>query len=92
MLVAEYSTGKNARNEIVVWDRVVMHDDKDAHRVSIKNVKLKYDFFDDGKNLRGRCLASSMESAAGCLPFACGVVLSGGDGCLFCAKEQNSGG
>jgi signal peptidase complex subunit 3 len=53
MLVAEYSTKKNARNQIIIWDRIVMRNDPEKHVITIKNGKSKYEFWDDGKGLKG---------------------------------------
>lgn len=53
MLVAEYSTPKNSKNQVIVWDRIIMRDEPEKHVIAIKNGKPKYQFWDDGKHLKG---------------------------------------
>ncbi|KAK0418462.1 hypothetical protein QR680_013570 [Steinernema hermaphroditum] len=48
-LVAEYQTPKNVMNQVVLWDKIIMRDERSV--VHEENLVPKYYFFDDGNNL-----------------------------------------
>eukprot|EP00920_Eleutheroschizon_duboscqi_P016006 GHVT01037542.1.p1 GENE.GHVT01037542.1~~GHVT01037542.1.p1 ORF type:complete len:118 (+),score=22.50 GHVT01037542.1:1819-2172(+) len=50
-VMATYSTPRNFRNEVVVWDQIVT-DAKDA-KIELEEQLNKYPILDDGKGLRG---------------------------------------
>ncbi|CAI5446312.1 unnamed protein product [Caenorhabditis angaria] len=50
-LVAEYQSKNNAINQVVLWDRIVERSERVV--MNEKNLKTKYYFLDDGKNLIG---------------------------------------
>ncbi|NXU60413.1 SPCS3 peptidase, partial [Horornis vulcanius] len=49
-LSAEYSTKNNALNQVVLWDKIMLRGDNP--RLSLKDMKSKYFFFDDGNGLK----------------------------------------
>ncbi|XP_053994086.1 signal peptidase complex subunit 3 [Hylaeus anthracinus] len=50
-LTAEYQTETNDFNQIVLWDKIVLREDKAVF--DFKNMNTKYYFWDDGNGLRG---------------------------------------
>lgn len=48
---AEYETPENKVNQVVLWDRIIERKE-DAH-IKVRNLKQKYAFIDQGRNLRG---------------------------------------
>lgn len=53
-VVAEYSTARNPRNQIVLWDKIVEASDPPEAKVIVQNnIFVKYALIDQGKDLRG---------------------------------------
>lgn len=50
-LLAEYSTEKNVKNQIVLWDKIMKRED--SQHLSLNNMGLKYYFKDNGAGLIG---------------------------------------
>ncbi|KAI1728668.1 signal peptidase subunit domain-containing protein [Ditylenchus destructor] len=48
-LVAEYSTMKNAVNQVTLWDKIIMRPDRQV--ILEESIHPKYYFLDDGSNL-----------------------------------------
>ncbi|NXS08685.1 SPCS3 peptidase, partial [Neodrepanis coruscans] len=74
-LSAEYSTKNNALNQVVLWDKIMLRGDNP--RLSLKDMKSKYFFFDDGNGLRGNrnitlTLSWNVVPNAGILPLVTG--------------------
>lgn len=87
MLVAEYSTPKNSKNQVVVWDRIIMRDEPEKHIIAIKNGKPKYQFWDDGKHLKGTpavALCMYIWCLLLCIVCTCECVAKAvGDMCMY---------
>ena len=49
-LTAEYETESNKLNQVVLWDKIVLRGD-DPH-FSVKAIRNKYHFWDDGNGLK----------------------------------------
>jgi signal peptidase complex subunit 3 len=49
-LTAEYTTKANKLNQVVLWDKIILKKDKQSF--DLKNLKTKYNFWDDGDGLR----------------------------------------
>ncbi|KAG9479903.1 hypothetical protein GDO78_011758 [Eleutherodactylus coqui] len=49
-LSAEYATKSNALNQVVLWDKIILRGDNP--KLSLKEMKSKYFFFDDGNGLK----------------------------------------
>jgi len=61
-LVCEYTTPQNRLNQVVLWDKILLRDDKDVDHFVLENSSPKYYFFDDGAFLRYNCKTDpSME-------------------------------
>ncbi|EGD74889.1 hypothetical protein PTSG_07117 [Salpingoeca rosetta] len=64
-------TGSQAVNQIIVWDKI-MRRDIDDPRISLRDMKLKYPFYDDAHGLRGNNITLSLHwnvvPVAGLLP------------------------
>ncbi|NWV29292.1 SPCS3 peptidase, partial [Origma solitaria] len=74
-LSAEYSTKNNALNQVVLWDKIMLRGDNP--RLSLKDMKSKYFFFDDGNGLKGNrnitlTLSWNVVPNAGILPLVTG--------------------
>ncbi|NWQ75099.1 SPCS3 peptidase, partial [Columbina picui] len=74
-LTAEYSTRKNALNQVVLWDKIMLRGDNP--RLFLKDMKTKYFFFDDGNGLKGNrnitlTLSWNVVPNAGILPLVTG--------------------
>ncbi|XP_061628598.1 signal peptidase complex subunit 3-like [Phyllopteryx taeniolatus] len=74
-LTAEYTTKKNALNQVVLWDKMLLRGEN--NRVNLFDVKSKYFFFDDGDGLRGNqnitlTLSWNVIPNAGGLPLVAG--------------------
>ncbi|NWY97969.1 SPCS3 peptidase, partial [Loxia curvirostra] len=74
-LSAEYSTKNNALNQVVLWDKIILRGDNP--RLSLKDMKSKYFFFDDGNGLKGNrnitlTLSWNVVPNAGILPLVTG--------------------
>ncbi|NWZ41690.1 SPCS3 peptidase, partial [Brachypodius atriceps] len=74
-LSAEYSTKNNALNQVVLWDKIMLRGDNP--RLSLKDMKSKYFFFDDGNGLKGNrnitlTLSWNVIPNAGILPLVTG--------------------
>ncbi|KAJ8335870.1 hypothetical protein SKAU_G00392120 [Synaphobranchus kaupii] len=74
-LSAEYATKSNVLNQVVLWDRIVLRGDKT--KLSLKDMKSKYFFFDDGNGLRSNknitlTLSWNVVPNAGILPLVTG--------------------
>ncbi|KAJ8407447.1 hypothetical protein AAFF_G00273040 [Aldrovandia affinis] len=74
-LSAEYATKSNALNQVVLWDKIVLRGEKT--KLSLKDVKSKYFFFDDGNGLRANknitlTLSWNVVPNAGILPLVTG--------------------
>lgn len=53
-VVAEYSTDRNPRNQIVLWDRIVeASESREAKVIKQDNIFVKYALIDQGRDLRG---------------------------------------
>ncbi|RLW09049.1 hypothetical protein DV515_00002722, partial [Chloebia gouldiae] len=71
----EYSTKNNALNQVVLWDKIMLRGDNP--RLSLKDMKSKYFFFDDGNGLKGNrnitlTLSWNVVPNAGILPLVTG--------------------
>ncbi|CAH2300479.1 signal peptidase complex subunit 3 [Pelobates cultripes] len=74
-LSAEYSTRSNALNQVVLWDKIILRGDNP--KLSLKEMKSKYFFFDDGNGLKGNrnitlTLSWNVVPNAGILPLVTG--------------------
>ncbi|KAJ1215716.1 hypothetical protein NDU88_003324 [Pleurodeles waltl] len=74
-LSAEYSTRNNALNQVVLWDKIVLRGDNPL--LTMKDIKSKYFFFDDGNGLKGNqnitlTLSWNVVPNAGILPLVSG--------------------
>ncbi|NXO10255.1 SPCS3 peptidase, partial [Oriolus oriolus] len=74
-LSAEYSTKNNALNQVVLWDKIMLRGENP--RLSLKDMKSKYFFFDDGNGLKGNrnitlTLSWNVVPNAGILPLVTG--------------------
>ncbi|NWH58864.1 SPCS3 peptidase, partial [Geococcyx californianus] len=74
-LSVEYSTKKNALNQVVLWDKVILRGDNP--KLFLKDMKSKYFFFDDGNGLKGNknvtfTLSWNVVPNAGILPLVTG--------------------
>ncbi|XP_029435197.1 signal peptidase complex subunit 3 [Rhinatrema bivittatum] len=74
-LSAEYSTKSNTLNQVVLWDKIVLRGDHS--KLSLKEMKSKYFFFDDGNGLKGNqnitlTLSWNVVPNAGILPLITG--------------------
>ncbi|NXG24704.1 SPCS3 peptidase, partial [Grallaria varia] len=74
-LSAEYSTKNNALNQVVLWDKIILRGDNP--KLSLKDMKSKYFFFDDGNGLKGNrnitlTLSWNVVPYAGILPLVTG--------------------
>ncbi len=49
-LTAEYTTKSNKINQVVLWDKIVLKGENT--RLNLKNLKTKYNLWDDGDGLR----------------------------------------
>ena len=49
-LVAEYQTPKNALNQVVLWDKIILRGEN--AKIDVKSINTKYYFWDDGNGLR----------------------------------------
>lgn len=50
-LTAEYETGENKLNQVVLWDKIIKRGEN--ARLDLREMNCKYYFFDDGSGLRG---------------------------------------
>ncbi|KAJ8271775.1 hypothetical protein COCON_G00106340 [Conger conger] len=71
----KYSTKSNALNQVVLWDRIVLRGANT--KLSLKDMKSKYFFFDDGNGLRANknitlTLSWNVVPNAGILPLVTG--------------------
>ncbi|KAI1887562.1 hypothetical protein AGOR_G00191590 [Albula goreensis] len=71
----KYATKSNALNQVVLWDKIVLRGDKT--KLSLKDMKSKYFFFDDGNGLRANknitlTLSWNVVPNAGILPLVTG--------------------
>ncbi|XP_053315583.1 signal peptidase complex subunit 3 [Spea bombifrons] len=74
-LSAEYSTKSNVLNQVVLWDKIILRGDNP--KLSLKDMKSKYFFFDDGNGLKGNrnitlTLSWNVVPNAGILPLVTG--------------------
>ncbi|XP_075203300.1 signal peptidase complex subunit 3 [Anomaloglossus baeobatrachus] len=74
-LSAEYATKSNALNQVVLWDKIILRGDNP--KLSLKEMKSKYFFFDDGNGLKGNrnitlTLSWNVVPNAGILPLVTG--------------------
>ncbi|MBN3284065.1 SPCS3 peptidase, partial [Polyodon spathula] len=74
-LSAEYETKNNALNQVVLWDKIILRGENT--NLSLKDMKSKYFFFDDGNGLRGNknitlTLSWNVVPNAGILPLVMG--------------------
>ncbi|XP_058883661.1 signal peptidase complex subunit 3-like isoform X1 [Acipenser ruthenus] len=74
-LSAEYETKSNALNQVVLWDKIILRGENT--NLSLKDMKSKYFFFDDGNGLRGNknitlTLSWNVVPNAGILPLVMG--------------------
>ncbi|KAK5900131.1 hypothetical protein CesoFtcFv8_009535 [Champsocephalus esox] len=74
-LSAEYATRSNALNQVVLWDKIVLRGENT--KLSLRDVKSKYFFFDDGNGLRANknitlTLSWNVVPNAGILPLVAG--------------------
>ncbi|XP_061679018.1 signal peptidase complex subunit 3-like [Syngnathoides biaculeatus] len=74
-LTAEYATKRNALNQVVLWDDIVLRGEDE--RVQLRGAKSKYFFFDDGDGLLGNhnitlTLSWNVVPNAGGLPLVAG--------------------
>uniref|UniRef100_A0A8C5WCV1 Signal peptidase complex subunit 3 n=1 Tax=Leptobrachium leishanense TaxID=445787 RepID=A0A8C5WCV1_9ANUR len=74
-LSAEYSTRNNALNQVVLWDKIILRGDNP--KLSLKDMKSKYFFFDDGNGLKSNrnitlTLSWNVVPNAGILPLVTG--------------------
>ncbi|KAM4709106.1 signal peptidase complex subunit 3 [Discoglossus pictus] len=74
-LSAEYTTRSNALNQVVLWDKIILRGDNP--KLSLKEMKSKYFFFDDGNGLKGNrnitlTLSWNVVPNAGILPLVTG--------------------
>ncbi|XP_028646985.1 signal peptidase complex subunit 3 [Erpetoichthys calabaricus] len=74
-LSAEYATKNNALNQVVLWDKIILRGENT--NLSLKDMKSKYFFFDDGSGLRGNknitlTLSWNVVPNAGILPLVTG--------------------
>nr|XP_006630026.1 PREDICTED: signal peptidase complex subunit 3 [Lepisosteus oculatus] len=74
-LSAEYSTKSNALNQVVLWDKIVLRGE--STKLSLRDMKSKYFFFDDGNGLRANknitlTLSWNVVPNAGILPLVTG--------------------
>eukprot|EP01147_Barroeca_monosierra_P000337 gene337-3704_t len=70
-LTAEYESEENRVNQVVVWDTIIKRA-PDAGKLSLRDLKLKYPFYDYGNNLKGNNVTISLHwnviPVAGLLP------------------------
>ncbi|KAK6493140.1 signal peptidase complex subunit 3 [Huso huso] len=74
-LSADYETKSNALNQVVLWDKIILRGENT--KLSLKDMKSKYFFFDDGNGLRGNknitlTLSWNVVPNAGILPLVMG--------------------
>ncbi|XP_078533214.1 signal peptidase complex subunit 3 [Lissotriton helveticus] len=74
-LSAEYSTRSNALNQVVLWDKIILRGDNPL--LTMRDIKSKYFFFDDGNGLKGNqnitlTLSWNVVPNAGILPLVTG--------------------
>ncbi|XP_041079588.1 signal peptidase complex subunit 3 [Polyodon spathula] len=74
-LSADYETKSNALNQVVLWDKIILRGENT--KLSLKDMKSKYFFFDDGNGLRGNknitlTLSWNVVPNAGVLPLVMG--------------------
>ncbi|RXM99544.1 Signal peptidase complex subunit 3 [Acipenser ruthenus] len=72
---ADYETKSNALNQVVLWDKIILRGENT--KLSLKDMKSKYFFFDDGNGLRGNknitlTLSWNVVPNAGILPLVMG--------------------
>uniref|UniRef100_A0A8C6TTY8 Signal peptidase complex subunit 3 n=1 Tax=Neogobius melanostomus TaxID=47308 RepID=A0A8C6TTY8_9GOBI len=74
-LSAEYATRNNALNQVVLWDKIVLRGE--STKLTLRDMKSKYFFFDDGNGLRANknitlTLSWNVVPNAGILPLVAG--------------------
>ncbi|KAM9817912.1 signal peptidase complex subunit 3-like isoform X2 [Syngnathus typhle] len=74
-LSAEYTTKSNSLNQVVLWDKIVLRGEK--NKLTLRETKSKYFFFDDGNGLRANknitlTLSWNVIPNAGILPLVAG--------------------
>lgn len=51
LVTAHYKTRNNPRNQVVLWDRIIRRGDSAI--LDLRSASTKYNFFDDGRGLKG---------------------------------------
>ncbi|XP_043918457.1 signal peptidase complex subunit 3 [Protopterus annectens] len=74
-LSAEYTTPSNTLNQVVLWDKIVLRGY--SNKLTLRDLKSKYFFFDDGNGLKGNknitlTLSWNVIPNAGLLPLVTG--------------------
>ncbi|XP_031554548.1 signal peptidase complex subunit 3-like [Actinia tenebrosa] len=74
-LTAEYETRNNKFNQVVLWDKIILREDKS--KIKLNTMNTKYYFFDDGNGLKGlknvsMYLSWNVIPTAGLLPLVTG--------------------
>ncbi|XP_013783550.1 signal peptidase complex subunit 3-like [Limulus polyphemus] len=75
-MTAEYVSGNNVLNQVVLWDKIIRRGDE--AKIDYRNVNPKYYFWDDGNGLRGNknitlTLSWNVIPNAGSLPNVFGT-------------------